>query len=152
MNDDRQLTSAQLGALLDVLTHHEAYYEIQALNHSENLRAFGSPLQAAHVIPSSSSPLLRLLLHRFVLPLPGLRDVDSSFWSCSVPDILIALAESHLSESYDKGSVGIRKMLATATSSLIECVSRGILGGYFVGRQPSDRVYDLSSSRDLQVN
>ncbi|KAL2149237.1 hypothetical protein VTH82DRAFT_8585 [Thermothelomyces myriococcoides] len=60
------------------------------------------------------------------------------------------LAEAELSESYDKGVLGMRKALATAASALHEAVSRGILGGIsddegrnFYGE------YDRSSATDL---
>lgn len=85
---------------------------------------------AAVTLPSPSSPLLQTLLIRLVLPLPGLRELPSEFWDVRVQGILAKLAEEDLSESYDKGAIGTRKILATGASALVEMFARGCLGGY----------------------
>ena len=124
------LSSPQLHALLDLLTHLEVGEEIKALKYSDRIRSFGDPLQPGKEIQESSLPLINLLVHKFVLNLPGLRDIDEVFWTKHVPDLLTALDDANLSESYDKGSVGTRKTVATATCSIVEAVSRGVMGGF----------------------
>lgn len=124
------LTPRQLHALLDILTHHEAYSEIEAFKNPTSIRSCGQPFQVDTKGQESSSPLIQLLLKKFILILPGLRDVDPNFWRDGIPKLAIALADANLSESYDKGSIGIRKTLSTAVASLAEAVSRGVLGGF----------------------
>lgn len=125
----RQFTPSQAHALFDILTHHEAYAEIQALKDPRSIADFGVPLQPKND-RDSSSPLIQILLKKFILVLPGLRDVPREFWTPNIQGLATALDDASLSESYDKGSVGIRKTLSTAIASVIECVARGCLGGY----------------------
>ncbi|KAK6354116.1 hypothetical protein TWF730_008535 [Orbilia blumenaviensis] len=99
----------------------------------------------------SKSPILQLLFSTFVVPIPGLRDISQDFWSKRVQPLIDDLAKANLSESYDKGSMGIRKTLATAISALIEYPARGVLGG-MPGREikpDPDRVYDVRHQQDL---
>jgi hypothetical protein len=77
----------------------------------------------------STAPILQAMLNRFILKLPGIRDLPREFWSVRVQGLLTRLGEAELSESYDKGAVGTRKVLATGSSGLLEMVSRGVLGG-----------------------
>ena len=99
----------------------------------------------------STSPVLQTLLTRFVLPLPWLRDLPRDFWAMRVQGILQRLAEASLSESYDKGAMGLRKTLATGCSALIEMVGRGALGGVKEdkGAQPKAE-YDHGKAEDLE--
>ena len=147
----QQLSSRQASALFDILTHDETYSEIQALKDPKVVSDFEVPGEAK-IPDSSSSPLLQILLHKFIYKLPGLRDVTPDFWS-NIKNLVIALAEGNLSESYDKGSIGIRKTLSTATASILEYVSRGCLGGYprFVERKEKEkeRKYDTSDPNDV---
>jgi hypothetical protein len=55
---------------------------------------------------------------------------------------------ANLSESYDKGSVGTRKTLATAVSALIEYPVRGTTGGIPKSENSSNK-YDLANAEDL---
>jgi hypothetical protein len=93
---------------------------------------------------------LQALLSRFVLTLPGLRDVSKAFWQDHVYSIVEDLEKTNLSESFDKGNPGIRKTLATASSALIEYPARGVFSGLeeLVGRDGYDE-YDLTSPEDL---
>ena len=61
------------------------------------------------------------------------------------------MAEAELSESYDKGTIGARKALATAISSVLEYVARGMLGGYPVGKPKEEgrTTYDTSKPEDV---
>lgn len=166
------LTSEQLHALFDILTHHETYAEIEAFKYPDTINSYGYPFKSETTIPSAlpksgtstpatgrsrsrsplppstktapserpsqddsqdvetgTSPVLQTLFTRFVLPLPWLRDLPRDFWSVRMQGLLWRLAGSDLSESYDKGALGLRKTLATGASSLIELVGRGALGG-----------------------
>ena len=144
---DQQLSSRQASALFDILTHHETYSEIQALKDPKVVSDFEVPGEAKGS-DSSSSPLLQILLHKFIYELPGLRDVTPDFWS-NIKHLVVALAEGNLSESYDKGSIGIRKTLSTATASIVEYVSRGCLGGYPKVIEHKERDYDTSDPNDV---
>ncbi|KAF5678305.1 hypothetical protein FHETE_1279 [Fusarium heterosporum] len=105
----------------------------------------------------SSSPILQAMLLRFILKLPGMRDLPREFWSVRVQGLLARLGEAELSESYDKGALGTRKVLATGSSGLIEMVSRGVLGGVKRTHQtdePSEKdshktEYDRTKASDL---
>lgn len=95
----------------------------------------GAPVEAPVEEPEeedvgpSTSPLLQTLMTRFMLLLPGVRDLPREFWSVRVQGLLARLGEAELSESYDKGALGTRKVLATAMSGLVEMVGRGAFGG-----------------------
>ncbi|KAL9024788.1 MAG: hypothetical protein Q9196_006258 [Gyalolechia fulgens] len=133
MSTEDRLSSTQLHALFDILTSHVTLTEIESLKLSKTVAAFGPPLQPS-LNDESSSPLLLVLLQSFVLDLPGLRAVTPHFWTDSIRQLATALDDANLSESYDKGSIGIRRTLSTATASIVESVARGRLGGY--PRQP----------------
>lgn len=126
--DATGLTSEQSNALFDILTHGETYSEIEHFKDPETIHRYGPPFQDD--ISSSATPVLQTLLSKFILKLPGLRDVSPDFWKVRVEDLIQDLAQADLSESYDKGILGIRKTLATAISALIEYPARGCLGGY----------------------
>lgn len=143
----QQLSPRQAHALFDILTHHETYAEIQALKDPKTVSDFEVPGEPKKP-DSSASPLLQILLHKFVYVLPGLRDVAPDFWT-NVKDLVVALAQGNLSESYDKGSIGIRKTLSTATASVVEYVSRGCLGGYPRHAGNKERKYDTSDPDDV---
>lgn len=105
----------------------------------------------------SMSPVLQTLLTRFVLPLPGLRDMPREFWAMRVQGLLARLGEAELSDSYDKGAVGTRKTLATGASGLIEMIGRGALGGVTRpgadGEKTGDKdgaTYDHKKGEDLE--
>lgn len=143
------LSPSQAHVLFDVLTHQEAYAEIQALKDPQIIKSFGVPLQQEKP-PISSSPLIETLLKRFILVLPGLRDVPTDFWTQKIKGLATALDEANLSESYDKGSIGIRKTLSTAIASMVEYVSRGTLGGYPKETTAKNgRQYDVSKPEDI---
>ncbi|KAI5457781.1 hypothetical protein BGZ63DRAFT_407843 [Mariannaea sp. PMI_226] len=105
----------------------------------------------------STSPLLQMLLSTFVIGLPGVKDLPRDFWSVKVQGLLVRFGEADLSESYDKGALGIRKILATGSSGLIEMIARGALGGVKQKRPHKiknddigvDRTYDHTKAEDL---
>jgi hypothetical protein len=136
-------------ALFDILSHAEVYSEIRNFRDPGTLGKYGPPFNHLSGEPSKS-PALQALLSKFVLTLPGLRDVSNVFWQDRVFGIIENLEKAELSESFDKGHLGIRKTLATAASALIEYPARGIFGGFekSIG-DDGYHEYDLSNSEDL---
>ncbi|KAL8927102.1 MAG: hypothetical protein Q9172_001524 [Xanthocarpia lactea] len=148
MANNDLLSSEQAHALLDILTSHVTLTEIESLKYSQILATFGPPLQPS-TIETASTPLLRILLQSFIIDLPGFRDVSSRFWTDSIYPLATALDEANLSESYDKGSVGIRRTLSTASASIVESVARGRLGGYPKQPLKEDSRYDKANPDDV---
>ncbi|KAL1602575.1 hypothetical protein SLS60_005991 [Paraconiothyrium brasiliense] len=143
------LTPAQTHALFDILVHHQLYSEIEAFKYPKAIEQYGFPFRKADGV-QTTSPLLQTMLNKFVLRLPGLKNVALDFWQDKVRVLVQKLGDAELSESYDKGSIGARKALATAISSLLEYVARGILGGYPVGkRKERKKEYDTSKPEDV---
>ena len=142
------LSYIQLHALFDILTHHQSYAEIRDFKDEGTIANFGFPLQTDST-QMPSSPMIQILAKRFALVIPGLRDVSPTFWHQKVQTLLTALAKSDLSESYDKGSIGIRKTLATAAAAVVEYCARGSLGGYPRVESREDHEYDTSDPEDI---
>lgn len=92
---------------------------------------------------------MQALLNKFALTLPGLSSVEEVFWKERIQTIVEKLGAAELSESYDKGSVGLRKTLATAISALIEYPAKGALGGFPIKDVQLDRRYDTSKPEDV---
>ncbi|KAK4099440.1 hypothetical protein N658DRAFT_453175 [Parathielavia hyrcaniae] len=152
------LTATQVHALVDILTHHETYVEVERFKDPATISEYGYPFAqntpdrkgAPSYAPESSAPLLAGVFRSIVLPFPGLRDLPSEFWYVRFQGILEKLAEAELSESYDKGALGTRKTLATAASAVHEVVSRGIFGGMEDDTSRNlERDYDRSKAEDL---
>lgn len=147
MSESTELTPEESKALFDILTHRETYDEIEQFKSPGTIKQYGPPFQDN--VRSTNSPILRTLLSKFVLTLPGMRDVSPRFWKTQVEDLIQELSEAELSESYDKGALGIRKTLATAVSALIEYPTRGCLGGFPKADLPASRTYDKSNPDDV---
>lgn len=131
MDSGAPLTERQLASLLDILTHAETAAEVSSFTHPSAVANYGPPFTPPEdPSPAVTSPLLQTLLLRLVLPAPGIRDLPPEFWSERVEGLLSGLAASGLSESYEKGSVGTRRTLATGASAVIEGVARGCLAGF----------------------
>lgn len=141
------LSPEQTDALVDILTHRETYTEIEDFKIPGAIKKYGPPFQDD--TSTSTSPILQTLLSKFVLKLPGLRDVSPRFWKVQIEDIIQELSEAELSESYDKGILGIRKTLATAISALIEYPARGCLGGFPKREDYKRRQYDTTDPDDV---
>lgn len=145
------LSPSQHHTLFDILTHRETYAEIEAFKQPDAIQHYGPPFQDDSK-SQSISPILQTLLSEFALPLPGLRDVKPEFWKTHVIALIQGLARAELSESYDKGVLGVRKTLATAVSALIEYPARGVTEGI---QQEEDwssikqRQYDLGNPEDV---
>lgn len=152
------LTSAQLHALFDILTHHETYAEVESFKDAHAISEYGYPFACRpqnpgsipKFAPDSSAPLLAGVLRSIVLTVPGIRNLPAEFWHVRFQGILEKLAEAELSETYDKGALGTRKTLATAASAIYEAVSRGVLGGVEKGAKRNlEGKYDRSKADDL---
>ena len=141
------LNTEQVAALVDVLTHTAVYDEISQFKTPTAIQEYGPPFQDAR---GTAAPILQTLLSRFILTLPGLRDVAPDFWKVRVEKLVEDLAAAELSESYDKGILGVRKTLATAASALLEYPARGCLGGFPKDKSAFEqRKYDPSNPDDV---
>ncbi|KAE9370727.1 hypothetical protein N431DRAFT_412376 [Stipitochalara longipes BDJ] len=145
--EKKVLSSAQSAALFDLLSHYNVYSEIRDFRIPGSLKHYGPPFQVEEDKPSTS-PALQGLVSKFLLNLPGLKDVPEEFWKVQLYDIIEGLERANLSESYDKGVVGTRKTVATAISALIEYPVRGTSGGFSKVQDP-DQKYDLTKAEDL---
>lgn len=141
------LTPEQSAALFDILTHKETYDEIQDFKIPGAISKYGPPFQ--NDTSTSTSPILQTLLSKFVLKLPGLKDISSDFWKVRVHDLIQELSDADLSETYEKGVLGIRKTLATAISALIEYPARGCLGGFKNNNTSRAKKYDVKKPDDV---
>jgi hypothetical protein len=139
----------QISALFDILSHAEVYNEIRDFREQGTLAKYGPPFGNLDG-ELSTSPSLQTLVSKFVLTLPGLRDVSKAFWQEHVYAIIEDFEKAELSDSFDKGNLGIRKTLATAASALIEYPVRGVFGGLekLVGRDGYYE-YDMTNSEEL---
>lgn len=142
-----KLSPEQAKALFDVLTHQQVYKEIEDFKYPGAIHNYGPPFQDS--VTSPQSPILQTLVSKFLLKLPGLRDVSPEFWKGRVDTLIDELSEAELSESYDKGILGIRKTLATAISALIEYPARGVLGGFPKEEVKRSAKYDTSNPDDV---
>ncbi len=143
------LTPAQTHALFDILIHHQVYSEIEAFKYPTAIDQYGYPFRKADGV-QTTSPLLQNMLNKFALTNPAIRQFGDEFWQDKIRTLVAKLAEAELSESYDKGAIGSRKALATASSSLAEYLARGMLGGYPVVRHADqNEEYDKSKPEDL---
>ncbi|EFQ32403.1 hypothetical protein CGRA01v4_05822 [Colletotrichum graminicola] len=147
------LSAEQIKALFNILTHFETYHEIEKFKRPETIANYGYPFIqgcSGSYAPECSAPLLQTIFTRFILKLPGVRTFAPDFWSVRVQGIITSFAEAGLSEAYEKGALGIRKTLATASSAVIETVARGAIGGAPYS-DPASRPaeYDLASAPDL---
>ncbi|KEF52236.1 uncharacterized protein A1O9_11863 [Exophiala aquamarina CBS 119918] len=141
------LSPNQSAALFDILTHYDTYAEIREFRRPGSLAQYGPPFTTKEKQPSTS-PALQILVSKFLLTLPGLRNLPEDFWKVQCQDIIENLEKANLSESYDKGVIGSRKTLATAVSALIEYPVRGTYGGFPEIKNHS-KEYDITSAADL---
>jgi len=155
------LTALQLRALLDILVHHETYAEVQSFRKGESIENYGWPFidRDAKGNPSkphypSSSPLLQLLLTKLALGAPAVRDLPPDFWPGRFKGIMKKLGDADLSDSYEKGTLGTRKRLATAASVIHEALTRGILAGLSHDSLPGlpdlHQPYDREKAEELE--
>lgn len=142
------LSPERAHALFDILTHAETYAEIEKFKYGGALERFGPPFSARGV--PSASPILQSLMSKFALTLPGLCYVSDAFWEQRARPLVDKLGHADLSESYDKGGVGVRRTLGTAFATLFEYPTRGVFGGW--PKRPVMRTaddYDPSKPEDV---
>ncbi|KAI1367772.1 PX-associated-domain-containing protein [Xylaria arbuscula] len=157
MTEPGALTAPQLHALLDILIHHETYAEVQSFQSPEAIEKYGWPFVdrgkdggPAQPHDLSSSPLLQLLLTGLILGAPAERDLSTEFWPVKFKGIMRRFGEADLSDSYDKGTLGTRKRLATAASTVHEAVTRGLLSGVLCEHLPDlHGQYNRENAEDL---
>ncbi|KAF9871461.1 px domain-containing protein [Colletotrichum karsti] len=154
------LNAEQTKALFNILTHFETYREVEDFKQPETISNYGYPFAAVNpkagdgeavvYAKKSTSPVLQSLFSRFILPLPGVSNIGLEFWNVRVQGLLRKFAEADLSESYEKGALGTRKTLATASSTVIELVARAQIGGGPTS-DPATRPkeYDVQNAADL---
>ena len=151
----KPLSPSQANALFDILTHYQTYCEIQDFKLPATVTEYGFPFSKdgsgtpAPASSTSGSPILHMLLNKFVLTIPGITGLQPDFWTVRAQGVLASFARAGLSESYDKGALGTRKTLATAASAVIELLARGVIGGYPGHFIPSD---DAKSEAPGAVN
>jgi hypothetical protein len=145
------LSPQQLHALFDILTHQQTYNEIQRFKQPTAIQNYGPPFDHGTDKAGSSSPILQTLLYRFVLQLPGLKELTPDFWEQRCQQLVEKLAAAELSESYDKGTVGSRRTLATAFSTMLEYPARGVFGGLSTPRDTAqaEQEYDAEEPDDV---
>lgn len=120
-------------ALFHYLCHAEAFIEFTSLKIPGRIAAFGPPFVKNAAYPNEDpSPILEKCTREFVmtdsLPAFGKVKDDSSFWGDKVQRILENMAESTLSDSFDKGKVSKRKVLGMAVSVFLASIARGLFG------------------------
>ena len=98
------LTPEQTNALFDILTHRETYAEIEDFKVPGAIHKYGPPFQDDK--STSTSPVLQLLLSKFVLKLPGLRDVSPRFWKVQVEDLIQELSQAELRRNPRRSAPG----------------------------------------------
>jgi hypothetical protein len=153
MSTEAPLTPAQTHALFDILIHHQLYAEIEGFKYPDTITTYGFPFRKDDGV-QTTSPLLQSMFNKTLLRLPGLKSVSLEFWRDKIETIVQKMGEAELSESYDKGAIGSRKAMATAISSILEYVARGMLGGYSPKRSKKDtggkeEEYDVGNADDL---
>ncbi|KAI0526393.1 hypothetical protein F5B22DRAFT_641538 [Xylaria bambusicola] len=157
MTEPGGLSAPQLRALLDILVHHETYAEAQSFQSPQAIEQYGWPFvdrgkdgRPAKPHDLSSSPLLQLLLTRLILRAPAARDLSAEFWPVKFKGIMKRFGDADLSDSYDKGTLGTRKRLATAASVVHAAVTRGLLSGVSCDHLPNlHGQYDRAKAQDL---
>lgn len=119
------LTPAELEALFDILTHAETFHEIRDLRYEANVARFGPPATPLAQNPGLSAfPLLQKIVSTVVSP--GFLTPEG--WQ-NLLSLIQRLGVANLSDSYDKGFLGLRKTAATGLAANLESVARGFLAG-----------------------
>lgn len=164
------LSPAQTKALFDILTHFETYDEIVSFKRPEAIATYGYPFAEVPVQSDkngsgaskgggggvrysqepTTSPILQMMVSKFVMKLPGMDNLTEEFWTARLQGIMTRFGEADLSESYDKAAMGTRKVMATASSAIIEMLGRGAIGGLEEKPTSKSGKYKLDSASDLE--
>lgn len=143
------LSPAELEALFNILTHAQVFDEVRNLRYEDNMGRFGPPLTSASA-GATPFPLIQRIAA--VVVSPTLYSAEG--WA-DLLQLGQRLCAANLSDSYDKGYVGLRKNAATGLAAILESVARGFLVGQ--GRDSSvnlatlkDQKYNRSDAKDLE--
>jgi hypothetical protein len=141
------LQPEQLYALYNILTHHETYAEVQDFKYEDSVGNFGLPLTMTTGGGPTPYPVLQMLAEK----LWDRSILSDSLWA-NITAMLQRLAAANLSDSYDKGFMGLRKSAATAWSASLESVIRGMLSGKpsTGAEKPVFRAYNHSKASDVE--
>lgn len=130
------LTPAELEALFNILTHYQTFEEIRGFRYEANVPQFGVPFTTGG--GPSQFPLLQKMMGSVVSPTL----FTPEGWQNQVL-LMQRMAAANLSDSYDKGFVGLRKEMATGLAATLESVTRGFLAGR--RQDPSINLASLST-------
>lgn len=135
------LTPTQLNALFDILTHNETFHEVRDLRFELPISRFGLPITPTEPGPSPF-PLLQLVISKFV----GRGILTESGWADWLA-MVKRLCAANLSDSYDKGFLGLRKHSAAGFAASVESLARGVLA-----RPPRDPQVNLARLNTKQYD
>lgn len=150
------LTSAQAHALFHFLTQHQAWHEFSSLKYPGRISHSGPPFIPDPLTPSRPpSPLLNFLFRRLFLTLPAVKDADPKLWNVHAQGLLEDMAAQDLSDSYDKGKLSKRKIVAYGIVMVAAYAARGALGGCphrseEGTKKDLDREYDVENEKDVR--
>ncbi|TIB65178.1 hypothetical protein E3P78_00703 [Wallemia ichthyophaga] len=89
----------------------------------------GYPFKPLADKPQPPSPALNYLFRQLALTLPGFNTISPELWQQVAQGLLERLAAQDLSDSFDKGLLGKRKILGQGIIVIAEYALRGVLGG-----------------------
>lgn len=150
---DHELSMDDCHALFHYLCHAEAFLEFSSLKIPGRIAAFGPPFNTNPSFPNEDpSPILEKCTREFVmtdaLPAFGKVKDDSAFWGDKIQKILENMAESTLSDSFDKGKVSKRKVLGMSVSVFLANIARGLFGKVFQNQEKNERPANFKNGKD----
>lgn len=106
------LTPLQAHYLKKSLVKLQLQRELHQLLQPNALALLGPPFRSSQPIPPKQMPLLRHVLHEFILPFPLLEQAPKDFFSSKVQVFVEGLVERHyFSESAEGSTTGVAAML-----------------------------------------
>jgi hypothetical protein len=124
------LTDSQAHALFHYLTQAQTWHEFSSLKYPGRISHSGAPFVPDPSTPDRPpSPILNALFRKLFLTLPGVRDAPASLWNVHGQGVLEDMAAQDLSDSYDKGALSKRKIVAYGIVVIASYAGRGLLGG-----------------------
>ncbi|TIB82059.1 hypothetical protein E3Q22_00401 [Wallemia mellicola] len=151
-----KLTNQQLKSLFDILTHLQSFNEFTSTKIPGRVSSSGYPFKPIENLEQPPSPALNYLFNQLALSLPGFNTISPELWQEGAQGLLERLAAQDLSDSFDKGLLGKRKILGQGIIVIAEFALRGVLGGLPKRKQstyPKDARechYDLENPIDVQ--
>jgi hypothetical protein len=125
-----KLTDVQAQALFQYLTQAQTWHEFSSLKYPGRISHSGAPFVPDPRTPTRPpSPILNTLFRRLFLTLPGIRAADARLWRVHAQGVLEDMAVQDLSDSYDKGVLSKRKIVAYGIVVVASYAARGYLGG-----------------------